>query len=137
MGTSELRTTRSAVVTPAPPAAVDDWRLRLRAVAYALYRRRQGRSPVPADGEVERLVERLVELIDEGRAEPTAPASLTRLTAEALGGAISSQLCFAAGRDGRPCPEEELVPTLLYTAVLPYIGADAAAEELRAQPPPR
>ena len=132
MGTRELHTTRSAAATPVPLAPAPDWRLRLRAAAYALYRRRD-RSLLPVEGEVERLVE----LIDAGRAEPTAPASLTRLTAEALGGAISSQLCFAAGRDGHPSPEEELVPPLLYTAVLPYIGADAAAEELRAQPPPR
>ncbi len=137
MGIKEFSTTRSAAATLAAPSpeAAPDWRFRLRVAAYALYRRRRGRgrSGLPVEGELERLVE----LIDAGRAEPAAPASLTRLTAEALGGAISSQLCFAAARNGRQSPEEELVPTLLYMAVLPYMGAEAAAEELRTPPPPR
>lgn len=76
-----------------------------------------------------------MDLIDEGRAESNAPASLTRLTAEALGGAILHELCRAA-RGGSP-PESELVPTLMYLAVLPYAGVGAATEELRIPPPPR
>jgi hypothetical protein len=32
-------------------------------------------------------------------------------------------------------PEEELVPQLMYAAVLPYLGAAAAAQELEIAPP--
>jgi hypothetical protein len=127
-----LSTTRAVSVTPAAiPAGNAGWRERLRLAAYALYRRRGRHAAFPAEAEVEALVD----LIDEGRTEQDAPASLTRVTAEALGGAILHELRRAA-RAGSP-PESELVPTLMYMAVLPYGGADAAAEELRTPPPPK
>lgn len=131
-------------------AGLDCWRDRLRATAYALYRyleeddRRCRLLLVElraADQRtallVEAEIEALLDLIDEGREEPTAPASLTRATAEFLSGAIFQQLYLAAGREGSLPPERELVPPLMYSAVLPYAGAASAAEELRASPPPR
>lgn len=129
MGLRELRTTRAATAMPAAPAGVADWRERLRLAAYALYRRRGDCSAFPREGEIEELVD----LIDEGRTEQGAPSSLTRLTAEALGGAIFCQLRLDGGR----LPEGELVPMLMYSAVLPYAGAASAADELRIPPPPR
>jgi AcrR family transcriptional regulator len=126
----ESSTTRSAGATLATPPRAGDWRGRLRLAAYALCRRRR-RNPAEFEAEVQELVE----LIDEGRGEPEAPRSLTRVTAEALGGAIFHELSLAA-RAGAP-PESELVPGLMYLAVLPYAGVDAATEELRTPPPPR
>lgn len=111
-------------------AGVDGWRDRLRLAVYALYRER-------AALRVGAEVAELSDLIDEGRAERTAPASLTRVTAEALSGAIIHELFLAAAGEGPPPPESELVPMLMYSAVLPYAGVAGADEELRIPPPPR
>jgi AcrR family transcriptional regulator len=131
-------------------ADAGDWRSRLRATAYALYRfleedERLGRLllvELRSAGErparlIDAEVDALAELIDEGRALPTAPATLTRATAEALGGAIFHELLLAIAGEGSLSPEGELVPILLYAAVLPYAGPASAAEELRIPPPPR
>jgi len=131
MGTRETSTTDAATATLAAPAGMHDWRARLRSATYALYRRLGERPALPAEEEIDELVD----LIDEGRDESSSPSTLTRVTAEALGGAISHELSFAA-LGGSP-PESQLVPTLMYSAVLPYAGAAAAAEELRTPPPPR
>lgn len=132
MGLRESITTQSGTATLAASVEVDDWRGRLRLAAYALYRRLDERSPAPVEAEVEKLVG----LIDQGRVEPGSPPTLTRVTAEALGGAISQELWLASRRKGSP-PEAELVPMLMYAAVLPYAGEERAVEELRIPPPPR
>jgi len=125
-------TTPSATQLVDAPARtrLRDWRARLRIAVYSLYREC---PELPIDGGSEGLAE----LIDEGRAAPTTPASVTGVTAEALAGAIFHELCLAATREDGPPVESELVPTLMYSAVLPYVGAEAAAEELRIPPPPR
>lgn len=132
MGFRESNATRSATATLAAPAESGDWRDRLRAAAYGLYRQLRERPGPPVDEEVARLID----LIDEGRAEPASPPTLTRVTAEALGGAISHELFLAARQDFQP-PEAELVPMLMYSAVLPYGDLACATEELRTPPPPR
>lgn len=130
-------------------AGLVDWRSRLRATVYEFYRylredegrgrlllvelRSAGARPALL---IEAEIEALCGLIDEGRAEPTAPPILTRSTADSLAAAIFWQLSLAADRDCSP-PETELVPGLMYSAVLPYSGAVAATEELRIRPPPR
>lgn len=131
MGLRETSIIRSATATLAAPVAIDDWRDRLRVATYALYRQLRESPALP----IEREIQRLTDLIDEGRSEPASPPTLSRVTAEALGGAISHELFFAAHRN-RP-PESELIPMLMYSAVLPYTSAAAAAEELRIAPPPR
>jgi hypothetical protein len=135
MGLREASTTQAVIDAPPSRLAVGDWRTRLRTALYALHRHllepgERVKWMLDAD------VEDLVELIDAGRAEPTAPPTLTRFTAESLGGAILQQVALAAARE-RPAPEAELVPDLMYSAVLPYMGPAAAAEELRIPPPPR
>jgi len=127
---------------------VTSWRGRLRATAYALYRflaederlrhlivveaRRAGERVRPL---LEEELEALVDLIDEGRREPYASPSLTRATAEQVGGGICNQMQLAAGTR-EPMPAEgEIVPQMMYAAVLPYLGAAAAAEELEIPPP--
>jgi AcrR family transcriptional regulator len=129
-------------------AGLADWRSRLRATTYALYRfaaedERRGRFALVesrAAGERPALLiatelEAIYELIDEGRAEPTAPPSLTRATAECLGGGIFTRIYHAAAGPGPLPPEEEFVPAMMYGAVLPYLGAVAAAQELHLPAP--
>jgi AcrR family transcriptional regulator len=131
-------------------AGLADWRARLRATAYALYRyldederlrrftvvevRGAGERPALLIGE---KIEELSDLIDPGRAEPTAPPTLTRATAELLGGGIFKQIYLAVGHPGRMPREEQEVPEMMCSAVLPYLGAARAAEELEIPPPPR
>jgi AcrR family transcriptional regulator len=127
-----------------------DWRGRLRATAYALYRFLAGDQKlrhfnvVEVRGADERTqlllgaeIEQILDLLDEGRADPDAPDSLTRATAESLGGGIFNELYATAGEGHQMPPESEIVPQMMYMAVLPYLGPEAAAEELEIPPPPR
>jgi AcrR family transcriptional regulator len=129
-------------------AGLGDWRDRLRATVYALYRyldsderlRRFAVVEIRAAGERSALligseIEGLFELIDEGRSEPTAAPSLTRATAESIGGGIFNEIYTAAAHEGPMPAEEEVVPQLMYSAVLPYLGATVAVEELHIPPP--
>jgi hypothetical protein len=122
------QTSATQLIDVPASAGLDDWRARLRTAVYLLYRER-GVLPLGSGAE------QLADLIDEGRADPEAPESLTRVTAESLAGAIALELHLAI-REGLRS-ERELVPTLMYAAVLPYGGPEAAAEELRIPPPPR
>ncbi len=76
----------------------------------------------------------MVDLIDEGREVATQPEELTRATAEAITGGFFNQL-YALFSQGALPPEEEIIPQLMYTAVLPYLGEEAAVRELSAPPP--
>jgi AcrR family transcriptional regulator len=124
-------------------ADATDWRGRLRATAYSLYRcleederlRRLTVVEARAAGEapallIDAAIEPLYDLIDEGRAEPSAPSTLTRATAEFLGGAAFNEVYMASLRRGPLPPEREVVPKILYLTVLPYVGEAGAAEEL-------
>jgi AcrR family transcriptional regulator len=129
-------------------AGVEGWRDRIRATAYALLRflsrdervARLGAVDADRGGERARLLfldtfERLVDLIDEGRGETADPDSLTRATAVGVGGAIFARVQEAVAGGELELGEEEL-PQLMSAAVLPYLGAAAAEEELRIPPPP-
>lgn len=130
-------------------AGLAEWRDRVRATTYAFYRhldederlRRFILVEARAAGERPALLlgaelEALFDLIDEGRKEPSAPATLTRATAESLGGAIFTHL-YVSAANGGPLPgEREAVPVMMYAAVLPYLGVHAASEELTIPPPP-
>ncbi len=76
----------------------------------------------------------LLDLVDEGRAERPEADLLTRATAEGISARISTQI-FSAVEHGCLDLGEEAIPELMYGAVLPYLGAEAAAEELRITPP--
>ena len=80
-------------------------------------------------------IEAFFDLIDWGRGEPTAPAAMTRATAESVGGGIFNQMYMSAGHGGPMPREEEIVPKLMYTAVLPCLGVALAAEELEIPAP--
>jgi AcrR family transcriptional regulator len=125
------------------------WRDRVRVTAYALYRfvaederlRKLSTVEVRSAGERVQLlfgeeIEALLDLIDEGRREPGAPDSLTRATAEQVGGGIFNQLYAAGARPGPMAPEDQIIPQQMYAVVLPYLGVEAAAEELSIPPPP-
>ncbi|HWW68098.1 MAG TPA: TetR/AcrR family transcriptional regulator [Solirubrobacterales bacterium] len=126
-----------------------DWRGRVRASAYALFRflaadQRLGRFVLVESrvaGERTQVfagqqIEALFDLIDEGRQELADPGSITRATAEAIGGGVFNQLYAVIGRGAPLPPEREIVPQLMYCIVLPYAGRDAAHEELAIPPPP-
>jgi AcrR family transcriptional regulator len=126
-----------------------EWRPRLRATAYALLRflaedervthftvvevRRAGERSALLIGEG---IEELIDLLDEGRAQPAAPADLTRATAESVAGGLFNQLYVAVVRGAGPTDEAEIVPQAMYTAVLPYLGVQVAMEELSIAPLP-
>jgi hypothetical protein len=71
----------------------------------------------------------MIDLLDEGRSAAPDPDRITKATAEALAGGILTQIYAAVG-DDRLGEETEIVPELMYTAVLPYVAPEIAAEEL-------
>ena len=123
------------------------WVDRLRAVAYGLLRflqadaKRRHFLTVELSGAGERatwvwtetIVKPLFDLVDEGREEGDRPDSHTRATAEAVGGGVLAQINTAAERGTL---DEAAVPEVMYAAVLPYLGAEAAAKELTIPSPP-
>lgn len=129
-------------------AGVSGWRDRIRATAYAMLRffRRDervarfgaveaGRAGARAEQLFLDTFNRLIDLIDEGRAEVDDPDALSRATALGVGGIIFARVQEAVAADELDLGEEEL-PELMYAAVLPYLGADAAEEELHIPAPP-
>jgi AcrR family transcriptional regulator len=125
------------------------WRDRIRATAYAIYRflaedeKAQKFNVVEARAAGERPqlllgqeIGILVDLIDEGRQELADPDSLSRSTAEQLTGGIFNQIYTTIGRGGTLPPASEIVPQLMYAVVLPYLGEEAALEELSIPAPP-
>jgi AcrR family transcriptional regulator len=120
---------------------------RIRAVAHAMYRfmaeeERRARFlyvEVFAAGERTQLIrdqgmEGMYELIDSGRQELDEPESISRATAEAIGGSILQRI--RAGISGRDLEGLRLsIPRLMYSVVLPYVGEEKAREELGKAPP--
>lgn len=132
----------------AAAAGPGTWRDRLRATAYALLsflsedERLTNFVAVEVRAASERAqllfgqgIEPLFDLIDEGRNEPGASPSLTRSTAEQVGGGIFNQIYGALGQGQPLAPASRIIPEMMYAAVLPYLGADAAREELTLGPP--
>lgn len=132
-----------------PPDPLAGWRDRVRATAYALFRFAAAEPRLGNFILVEsrvagertqlfagRQIEALFDLIDEGRRQLDDPSSITRTTAEALGGGVFNQLYALLGSGAPLPPEAEIVPQLMYCIVLPYAGRDAAHEELGIPPPP-
>ena len=124
------------------------WRERLRLTGYALYRFFRAHEEVThfmikevrSGGERAQLLwaEGLAngfELVREGSGELTDPDSISPTTAEQIVGGVANQYYTALGKVNLP-PEEEIIPELMYLAVLPYLGPDAALEELDIPPPP-
>ena len=126
----------------------ESWRDRTRAIAYAILRYFQahvrefqfGVLELPKAGPLAltRQAEALglfVDLIDPGREELDEPDSLTRATAEVVVGSVFDSFAKRLPEID-PDEIEGLVPELMYIAVLPYCGTEAAQEELTIPPPP-
>ena len=79
-------------------------------------------------------IDALTELIDLGRTQLDDPGSISRATAVSIAGGIYERGHVAIDRDD-PQVWETLVPQLMYTAVLPYLGPEAALEELEMPAP--
>jgi AcrR family transcriptional regulator len=129
-------------------AGQSGWRDRVRATAYALLRflRRDERVARLAAVEVQyagkraqelflETFNRLVKLLDEGSSEADGPESPSLATAIGVGGVVFARVQEAVAKGELGLGEEE-IPELMYAAVFPYLGAEAAEEELRIPPPP-
>ena len=129
-------------------AGVSGWRDRMRATGYALlrYLRRDERVARLAAVEVQfvgkraqelflETFNRLVTLIDEGSSEAGGPDSPGLATAIGVGGVMFARIQEAVAKGELGLGEEE-IPELMYAAVFPYLGAEAAEEELHIPPPP-
>jgi AcrR family transcriptional regulator len=122
------------------------WRDRLRAAAYYTLRyfsedpTRTTFFMVGAQsgGELaqarrDRMIARAIEMVDEARTALAHPDSIPRNEAEAVVGAIYEAILGAAS-EGDLERLAERVPQLMYIAVLPYRGIEAAEAELRRGP---
>lgn len=122
--------------------AEQGWRNQIRAAAYAMLRflqadERRARLiivEVHSAGTRAQLIrdqgiQLLFDLIDVGRNELPDPNSLTRATAESVGGAIYKRMETAI-EAGDLSVGDRLVPELMYTVILPYRGTEAALAEL-------
>lgn len=128
--------------------AADGWREALRAAAYAaadwivahpLATRFGTVDVLQARGEmirvrVERLYRFCADLIDRGRAEAPDPDAIPELAPQMAIGAITLIPVLDLERDERVDPVA-MVPRMLHLALRPYVGEEAAREELTAPPP--
>lgn len=81
----------------------------------------------------DRMIARGVVMVDGARSELDDPDSIPRSEAEAVVGAIYEGLLGVVS-EGDLERLIEHVPQLMYIAVLPYLGVEAAEEELRRGP---
>lgn len=122
------------------------WRDRIRATAYTMVshleedeRRTQFMATDVRDAGdraamlMETVFEEMFQLLDAGREEREHPAQLSRATAEAVGGTIFFQM-LAAFEQGSMGDVRAKLPEMMYVAVLPYLGEEAAREELSIAP---
>jgi AcrR family transcriptional regulator len=130
-------------------AGQSGWRDRMRATAYALLRYLRADERVARLAAVEvqyagkraqelflETFNRLVNVIGEGSAEAGGPESPGLATAIGIGGVVFARIQEGAVKGEFEEFGEEEVPQLMYAAVLPYLGAEAAEEELHIPPPP-
>jgi AcrR family transcriptional regulator len=122
--------------------AQQGWANQLRAVAYELrdfLREDPARARLmvievldagPAAVAVrERGAGALTDLIDQGRSALQRPEAIPRSAAEIAAGAIYNRIHVGVER-GVESLDDEMVRELMYTAVLPYLGIEAALREL-------
>jgi AcrR family transcriptional regulator len=77
----------------------------------------------------------MVDLIDAGRAELDDPESASRGTAEVVFGSLYELVINEVQRKGGTKSAADFVPQMMYIAVRPYLGHEAAREELTIPPP--
>ena len=127
-------------------SAQPEWRDRLRAATYTVLRFVQENPKrarllfveLLAAGDRgivlrDRGMDYAIDLIDQGRAHLKQPTRVTRATAEALAGGVYTRFTELI-EQGDLDALEASVPQLMYSLVLPYLGTEAAMEELRPSP---
>jgi AcrR family transcriptional regulator len=123
------------------------WPDSLRAAAYAHARwiaenpklTRFGALELQWTGEMaiavrDRIIGRYVAMVDAGRELAEDPDSVPALTAESLAGAIKELMARNSDKLEERDPSSA-VPEIMYLAVRPYLGEDAARRELTIPPP--
>ncbi len=141
-GTEELLARAGAAF-----AAERGWAEQLRAAAYELrdfLREDEGRARAMmleaphGNAETRRVreegIEALTALIDLGRAEAADPAAVPRSAAGIAAGVIHNRVHVEIER-GVEGLGDEMVRELMYTAVMPYLGVEAALAELERPAP--
>jgi AcrR family transcriptional regulator len=129
--------------------AEDEWPTSLRAAAYAVAQWMVEHPREMRFGTVEILwvseyaqarrevgFQKFIGFIDEGRRRAKDPASIPPSTAEGVMGSIAEMLTKRIAQGDARDPYA-VVPELMYLAVRPYLGEDAAARELAIPPPLR
>jgi AcrR family transcriptional regulator len=86
-----------------------------------------------AQGRRDRILQGLANLIDAGRAQLEDPASVSRSTAEMVAGSIYGTILTKV-RGGAIERGDEFLSELVYMAMMPYLGARAAEDELLVEP---
>jgi len=81
----------------------------------------------------DRIVQRIADLLDRGRGEVRGERPVSRCTAEIAAGAVYGTMMTKV-ETGSIDRGEEFLPELIYLAVMPYLGASAAEDELLVQP---
>lgn len=126
------------------------WRDKLRAAAYAAARFIENRprrvqfaitallragpmAQVVREGQLEYMVD----MIDQGRQELDDPESMDRSVAEGVMGAIYGKLTSEVQIHEGRVRASDFVADMMYVAVRPYLGDEAAREELRRGPADR
>ncbi|HYG96920.1 MAG TPA: TetR/AcrR family transcriptional regulator [Solirubrobacterales bacterium] len=126
------------------------WRDSLRAAAYAAARFIEDRprrvqfaitalfraGPMAQVVREEQL-EYMVDMIDQGRQELDDPESMDRSVAEGVMGAIYGKLTSEVQLHEGQVKASDFVADMMYVAVRPYLGEEAAREELRRGPADR
>jgi hypothetical protein len=79
------------------------------------------------------IVQRIADLLDGGRGEVERRRPMSRCTAEIAAGAVYNTI-LAKVASGAIERGEEFLPELIYMATMPYLGAQAAEDELAVQP---
>jgi AcrR family transcriptional regulator len=127
----------------------DSWRDSLRAVGYATGRHVRDRLPEArfdylhmlevgeiAQAHRDAYMERFVDLIDAGRQELDDPESMSRDVAVEVLGSVHRLLTKMLHEGADMSSVDETAPGLMYLVTRPYIGEEAAREELTIPPPP-
>jgi len=86
-----------------------------------------------AQSQRDRIVQRIADLLDRGRDEVAGERPVSRCTAEIAAGAVYGTILTKV-ETGSIDRGEEFLPELIYLAVMPYLGARAAEDELLVQP---
>jgi AcrR family transcriptional regulator len=144
LATNQMRTVRSAY------DAGGEWPDSLRAGAYAVAGWLQENPKKVRFGMVEMLwageltsawrdsfFQNYLDMFEAGKEVAKDPDSIPAFTAEGIIGSITGMLARRLQQPGGIGDPRQFIPELMYLAVLPYLGEEAARNELTMQPASR